>query len=35
VAIVGTYAALFSFAAPTGVPPVVFFPLEAVDTYSR
>jgi len=35
VEIIGSYAALFWFDAPPVVPPVVFFPLEAVDTYSR
>jgi hypothetical protein len=34
VAIVGTYAALFFFESPPRMPPVVFFPLEAVDSYS-
>lgn len=35
VAIIGSYAALFWFDVPPVAPPVVFFPLETVDTYSR
>ena len=35
VAIVGAYVALFFGDAPMDAPPVVFFPLEAVETSSR
>lgn len=35
VAIVGSYVALFFFGTPPEAQPVVYFPLEAVDTYSR
>ncbi len=34
VALVGSYAALFWFDAPSVAPPVLFFPLEAVDATS-
>lgn len=35
VALVGSYAALFLTDPSLHAPPVVFFPLEVVDTYSR
>jgi hypothetical protein len=35
VAIIGSYVMLFASGTPSDSPPVVFFPLEAVDAYAR